>query len=110
MAQWVLVKKKEYEDQLKKLVLVKGKWKTVKPKIGYVANAVRTYYHSLKNAKWDDPDFRAAVSVASRAVKELEKNGNVDDVEEPSNGKRLRAEGGGRKKQVSNNHIWIRAF
>ena len=99
MAQWVLVKKKEYEEQLKKLVLVKGKWKTVKPKIGYVAQAVRSYYHNLKNANWRDLEFRAAVSVASRAFKDLE-NGKL---EEPSNGKRLRAEGGGRKKQVSKN-------
>lgn len=103
MALWVLAKKKEYEEQLKKLVLVKGKWKNVKPKIGYVAQAVRSYYRSLKNANWNDPEFRAAVSVASRAFKDLE-NGKL---EEPSIGKRLRAEGGGRKKQVSNKNFQL---
>ena len=70
MAQLIVQYKKENDEASKKPKLVKGKFKTVKPKVGYVSRAVRDYYAGdLKNAKWSDKKFHSALSVADRVMK-----------------------------------------
>ena len=66
------------------------------PTTGYVAKAVRTFYSDLADGPNDDPLFRRAIKLVSRAYSDL------DNLRDPSlcPPKRKRATGTGRKAKA----------
>ena len=68
----------------------------IKPKTGYVAKAVRTYYSDLADCSNDDPMFEKAIKLASRSFND------IDNLRDPSSRppKNVRAPGAGQKTKA----------
>ena len=86
--------------EIEKKHLVKGVWRKITPKEGYVSKALRTFYKDLKDKKWSDPDFRKAKAIADRAVAILDDLKTEVELSKPK-GKNFRKEGGGHKPQAT---------
>ena len=94
-----LKKKKEAKEEKRYYEPKKGAWIKVR-KEGFASLAVREYFDDLRNAAYNDPQFRKAVEMTNRAMKRLEQSDEDFDLPAPKKQKRIRAEGGGRKAQA----------